>query len=60
MISQDLTKFLDTLARFVEQGGTLTIDAKPEQPVDLGRLQALMRPGADVVGALGLSASLSR
>jgi hypothetical protein len=60
MISQDLTKFLDTLARFVEQGGTLTVDAKPEQPLDLGRLQALLRPGADVVGALGLTASVSR
>ena len=60
MISQDLTKFLDTLARFVEQGGTLTVEAKPEQPLDVARLQALLQPGADVVAALGLTASLSR
>jgi hypothetical protein len=60
MISQDLTKFLDTLARFVEQGGTLTIVAKPEQPLDIARAGTLWRPGADVVGALGLTASLSR
>ena len=39
---------------------TLTIEAKPEQPVDLGRLQSLLRPGADVVGTLGLTATVSR
>jgi hypothetical protein len=60
MISQDLTKFLDTLGRFVEKGGTLTIEAKPEQPLGLERLGALWRPGADVAGALGLTASLTR
>jgi hypothetical protein len=60
MISQDLTKFLDTVARFVEQGGTLTIEAKPDPPIELTRLQSLASPGADVVGVLGLTATVSR
>jgi hypothetical protein len=60
MISQDLTRFLDTVARFVEQGGTLTVEAKPDPPVELGELQSLGRPGADVVGALGLTATVTR
>ena len=60
MISQDLTKFLDTVARFVEQGGTLAIEAKPDPPIELNRLESLARPGADVVGLLGLTATVSR
>jgi len=60
LISQDMTNVLDTVARFVEQGGTLTIDAKPEPPLDIEGVRAVERPGADLVRLLGLSATLSR
>jgi hypothetical protein len=60
LISQDMTKLLDTVARFIEQGGTLTIDAAPQPPLDLEQLRGVLRPGADLVRLLGLSASLSR
>src|SRR5260370_9126544 len=60
LISEDMTKLLDTVGRFVEQGGTLTLDAKPEPPVDLEQLQTLWKPGADLVRVLGLSPSWSR
>ena len=55
-----LTKLLDTVARFIERGGTLTIDAKPQPPIDLEGFKPLMKPGADLVRLLGLSATLSR
>lgn len=58
MISQAMTQLLDTVARFVEQGGTLTIEAKPERPVGLDRFDYLAGPGADLVSALGVSATL--
>ena len=60
LISQDMTQVLDTVARFVEQGGTLTIEAKPDPPVDFERFGSLTKPGADLVSVLGLSATLSR
>jgi hypothetical protein len=60
LISQDMTQLLDTVARFVEQGGKLTIDSKPEQPVGFDKLGSLISPGADLVSVLGLSATLSR
>jgi hypothetical protein len=60
LISQDMTNLLDTIARFVEQGGTLTVEAKPEPPLDLDGIRSLLRPGADLVRLLGVSASLSR
>jgi hypothetical protein len=60
LISEDMTKLLDTVARFVERGGTLTIDAKPDPPIDIEGFQPLMKPGADLVRLLGLSATLSR
>jgi len=59
LISEDMTKLLDTIARFVERGGTLTLDAKPDPPIDIARLQPLLKPGADLVRLLGLSATLS-
>ncbi len=59
LISEDMTKLLDTVARFVERGGTLTLDAKPDPPIDIERFQPLMKPGADLVRLLGLSATLS-
>lgn len=59
LISEDMTKLLDTVARFIERGGTLTLDAKPDPPIDIARLQPLLKPGADVVSLLGLSATLA-
>jgi hypothetical protein len=59
LISEDMTKLLDTVARFIERGGTLTIDAKPDPPIDIEGLKPLMKPGADLVRLLGLSATLA-
>ena len=59
LISEDMTKLLDTVARFIERGGTLTLDAKPDPPIDIARLQPLLKPGADLVSLLGLSATLA-
>jgi hypothetical protein len=55
-----LTQLLDAVARFVEQGGTLTFDARPEPPLAIDRIDYLTSPGADLVNALGLTATLSR
>ena len=60
LITQDLTQLLDAIGRFVEQGGTLTFDARPEPPLAIDRIDYLTSPGADLVNALGLSAALSR
>jgi hypothetical protein len=60
LITPTLTQLLDTVARFIEQGGTLTFDAKPVPPLAIDRIDYLMSPGADLVDALGLSATLSR
>ena len=60
LISESMTKLYDTVSRFIERGGTLTIEAKPEPPVDLDRFNYLMRPDADLVTGLGLTATLSR
>jgi hypothetical protein len=60
LITEDLTKLLDTVARFIETGGTLTVDAKPDPPVGLDKVSYLRTPGPDWVSVLGLSATLSR
>lgn len=60
LITQELTMLLDTVARFVEQGGTLTLEARPEPPLAVERIDYLMSPGADLVNALGLKATLAR
>jgi hypothetical protein len=60
LITDDLTKLLDTVARFVESGGTLTLDAKPDTPLGIDKLAYFRRPGPDLVNMLGLSATLSR
>jgi hypothetical protein len=60
LISQSMTQLLDTIARFVEQGGTLVVEAKPDPPVGFDRLEYLLNPGADLVSVLGLKATLSR
>jgi hypothetical protein len=58
LISQSMTQLLDTVARFVEQGGTLVVEAKPDPPVGVDRLDYLLNPGADLVSVLGLKATL--
>jgi hypothetical protein len=60
LITEDMTKLLDTIARFVETGGTLTIEAKPETPIGLDKLDHFRRPGPDLVNMMGLGATLSR
>jgi hypothetical protein len=60
LITEDLTKLLDTVARFVEQGGKLTFDAKPEVPFGIDKIRLLQNPGPDLVEVLGLSATLAR
>ena len=53
-----MTQLLDTVARFVEQGGTLIVEAKPDPPVGFDRMEYLLNPGADLVSVLGLKATL--
>lgn len=60
LISESMTQLLDTIARFVEQGGTLVVEAKPDPPVGFDKLPYLLNPGADLVSTLGLKATLSR
>lgn len=60
LISEAMTQLLDTTARFVEQGGTLVVEAKPEPPVGFDKLPYLLNPGADLVSTLGLKATLLR
>lgn len=60
LITEDLTKLLDTVARFVEQGGNLVVDARPDPPFALERVGYLMTPGPDLVTTLGITARLSR
>lgn len=60
LITQDMSKLLDAVARFVEQGGRLTLDARPQPALGLKKLDYLLKPGADLVNALGLSATASR
>jgi hypothetical protein len=60
LITEDLTKLLDTVARFIEQGGKLVLDARPEPPFGVDKIRMLQNPGPDLVEALGLSATLSR
>ena len=44
LITQSMTKLLDTVARFVEQGGTLVVEAKPDPPVGFDRMEYLPIP----------------
>ena len=60
LITQDLSKLLDSIARFVEQGGTLTVEAAPQPALGLEKIDYLLKPGADLVNALGLTATVSR
>lgn len=58
LISQSMTQLLETIARFVEQGGTLIVEAKPDPPVGFDRMEYLLNPGADLTSTLGLKATL--
>jgi hypothetical protein len=60
LITQDMSRLQDTIARFVEQGGTLALEAKPQPVLGFAKLDYLLWPGADLVGALGLVATLTR
>jgi len=60
LITQDMSKLLDSIARFVEQGGTLTVEASPQPALGLEKIDYLLRPGADLVNVLGLTATVSR
>lgn len=60
LITEDMTRLLDTIARFIETGGTLTIEARPETPIGMDKLEYFRRPGPDLVNLLGLAATLSR
>jgi hypothetical protein len=60
LITEDMTRLLDTVARFIETGGTLTLEAKPDTPIGMDKLEYFRRPGPDLVNLLGLGATLSR
>jgi hypothetical protein len=60
LITDDMTKLLDTVARFVEKGGTLTIEARPDPPFGIANIRALQQPGPDLINLLGLSATVSK
>ena len=60
LITEDMTKLLDTVARFIETGGTLTVEARPDPPIGMDKLKYFRRPGPDLVNILGLGATLSR
>ncbi|HYD05917.1 MAG TPA: hypothetical protein VEC60_09330 [Reyranella sp.] len=60
LITEELSKLLDTVARFIERGGTLTLEARPESPIGIDKAEYFASPGPDLVNILGLSATLSR
>ncbi len=59
LITEDMTKLLDTVARFVEKGGTLTVGLKPDPPFGLDKIGRLSTPGPDLIGLLGVTATLA-
>lgn len=60
LITDQMTKLLDTVARFIENGGTLTLEAKPAAPIGMTQMAAFARPGPDLVSILGLTATLKK
>ena len=60
LITDELTKLADTVARFVEQGGRLTLTVHPEPPFAFSRMDYLLTPGPDLVSVFGLSAELTK
>jgi hypothetical protein len=59
LITDDMTKLLETVARFIEKGGNLTVEARPDPPFGLDKLGYLQQPGPDLVNVLGITASLT-
>ncbi len=60
LITDELTKLLETVASFVEKGGTLTLEARPDPPLAIARLGALRQPGPDLVSLLGVTATVKK
>jgi hypothetical protein len=60
LITDDLTKLLETVAGFVEKGGTLTLEARPDPPLGIVRIGTMRQPGPDLVNLLGLTAKVSK
>jgi len=60
LITQEMTAIADTVARFVERGGELVFEAKPDPPFAFERWDYLLSPGPDLVSALGLSVRHAR
>ncbi|UYN93163.1 MAG: hypothetical protein KIT25_13915 [Enhydrobacter sp.] len=60
LITEDMTRLLDTVARFIELGGTLVVEARPDPPFGLDRVSYLATPGPDLIDVLGVSAKLTR
>ena len=58
LITEELTKLLDTAARFVEKGGTLTVEAMPDPPLGIDKLGYFRTPGPDLIGLLAVTATL--
>ncbi len=60
LITDDMTKLLNTVADFIEKGGTLTVEAKPDPPFGLDKFGLLRQPGPDLISLLGVTASVSK
>jgi hypothetical protein len=60
LITEDMTKLLETVASFVDKGGTLTLEAQPDPPLGVAKLAVLLKPGPDLVSLLGLTATVSK
>jgi len=60
LITDDMTRLLETVAGFVERGGTLTLEARPDPPFGIARIGSMRQPGPDLVSLLGLTAKVSK
>lgn len=62
LITEDVTKLADVIGRFVEQGGTLTIEARPDPPVTFEDTRVFwgLGPGPDIVQMFGITATHRR
>lgn len=62
LITEEVTKLADVVARFVEQGGTLTVDARPDPPITFDDTRVFWGtgPGPDIVQMFGLRATHTR
>jgi hypothetical protein len=62
LITEEVTKLADVIARFVEQGGTLTVEARPDPPITLDDTRVFWGsgPGPDIVQMFGVTATHRR